>query len=349
MLDFTGSTNPVYTSLGEIAKIFTSTSEKRKETGPTNPCSNEKEPEIFASYERQGSTHPSPPIQRTVGDQHRPFVENAQLGKFIPELFPPPLKAESYNNDVWLPLYESSLRSYAGAQRKGIRDEHPEAQDAHSHVLSALQAPFFLAHATPIPESTRREIAFLANSSPNEVIFFWKRQLAALERLVHAQKGMSAEWLAARPPELRHLAPANALLFDFPMRRFNLGGRRRIAQLIHGFPITGVPSQDSTYPVNEKVSLPDMKHDEPFISISQRFRERASGRLAPAALELWSEPLQQHKEGWLHAPLCLSDDGRALNDQGEVLNLAFRFSAPQGGKNRACDVFATLPPIGQRM
>ena len=92
-----------------------------------------------------------------------------------------------------------------------------------------------------------------------------------------------------------------------------------------------------------------MKPDELFRSISQRFTERASGRQSPAASELWDEALRQHKEGWPHAPICISDDGRALNDRGEVLNLVFRFFGPPvGGRIELSMTFATRSPIGKR-
>ena len=120
------------------------------------------------------------------------------------------------------------------------------------------------------------------------------------------------------------------------MRRFKLGGQKWVGQLIHGFPIIGALSQDSTYPTNEKVSPPSMGAGELFHSMSQRFCERSKGRDSPLSGELWDEAPQQQKEGWLHEPILVSDDGHALSPQGEALNLAFRFAAPQGDKNRAC-------------
>ena len=80
-----------------------------------------------------------------------------------------------------------------------------------------------------------------------------------------------------------------------------------------------------------------MGTDELYDSFSQRFCESAQGRDSPLQEELWGEAAQQQKEGWLREPILISDNGSALRDKGEVLNLAFRFAAPQGDKNRACD------------
>ena len=40
--------------------------------------------------------------------------------------------------------------------------------------------------------------------------------------------------------------------------------------------------------------------------------------------------MQQQSDGWLRKPIQISDDGKALDEQGELLNLAFRFPAHQG-------------------
>ena len=184
------------------------------------------------------------------------FADGALLGPFRPSAFPPPKREASYNDDINFPLYESSLRSCAGAQRKGIRDEHPDASNVHEHVVCALLGPFFMAQSTPLPPSTFRAVDFLAGSCSLAVSAFWQEQIGALERLVGDQEGVAAKWDAFRPAVLRPLEPMNVLLLDFLMRRFNIGGPKWIGQLIYGFPITGTLSHDSTYPRNEKAPHP---------------------------------------------------------------------------------------------
>ena len=223
------------------------------------------------------------------------------------------------------------MRSYAGAQRRGIRDEHPDASNVRAHVLSARRAPFFLAQSTPIPPFAGRAVDFSAMACPISVSACWEKQIGHLERLVGEHQGVAASWGACRPTELRPIEPANVLLVGSLMRRFKRGGAEmdravdsrssNYGLLIPGF---GLSSQRKSPP-------PSMGADELFESLSQRFRERARGRDPPLQGKLRSEALQHHGEEWLREPILISDNGSALYEQGEVLNLAFRFSSPHGG------------------
>ena len=92
------------------------------------------------------------------------------------DLLPPSAeKEESYSNDVAPQLYERSMRAYSGSQRKGIMEERPETKSAHKRESQALQGPFFLAQATPLPPCARREVSFLARSTRRAFSAFWKR------------------------------------------------------------------------------------------------------------------------------------------------------------------------------
>ena len=151
------------------------------------------------------------------------FANNGQVGAFGRALFPAPERGESYNDDAVLPLYESSLRSYAGAQRKGIRGERPSSTNVHEHVLEALQSPFFHSQSTPIPPITDRAVEFSAASCPRAVSAFWKTQLGRSEQALDVRRGVAASWGARRPLDLRPLRAGNVLMLDFPIRRFKLG------------------------------------------------------------------------------------------------------------------------------
>ena len=117
---------------------------------------------------------------------------------------------------------------------------------------------------------------------------------------------------------------------------------------IHGFPIIGDLSQDSTYPTNEKAPPPSTGADGLFNSISQRFCERASGRDPPLLGELWEEALQQQREGWLREPILVSENGRALNAQGEVLNLASVSPPRKGAEIALATIYAARSRIELR-
>ena len=56
---------------------------------------------------------------------------------------------------------------------------------------------------------------------------------------------------------------------------------------------------------------------------------------SPRAEALVAEAQQQRKGG-RRSPIPISNEWAVLNWNGEELNLAFRLSAQQGGKNRAC-------------
>ena len=63
----------------------------------------------------------------------------------------------------------------------------------------------------------------------------------------------------------------------------------------------------------------------------------AHGGETPKHFELRGEATQQHQDGCLREPILISDNGTVHNEQGDVLNLAFMCSVPQGDKDRACD------------
>ena len=232
--------------------------EKGEKSGPTCPCSN-------AKGRKTGPTARCPVTNRAeypMGNnqagwaQFVEFANNSQIGAFDPARSPAPKRAESYNGDVVLPLYESSMRSYAVTHRKGIRDERPTSTNAHEHGMGAMQAPFFLAQSAPIPPSTDKAVEFRATSCHGDVSAFWKKQLGRSEEASDVQRGVASSWDACRPKELMPLKAAKVLMLDFLMRRFKLGGGRWVDQLVSGFPITGSLSHDSTYPRNEEVTPP---------------------------------------------------------------------------------------------
>ena len=92
------------------------------------------------------------------------FIKRAFLGHFVAGSIPDPTPADSYNNDVYIPHYKARSRAYAGVQRKGIRDDHPDATTIVNHVRAALEAPFFLAQEIELPPALGRAVNFMANT-----------------------------------------------------------------------------------------------------------------------------------------------------------------------------------------
>ena len=204
-------------------KIFSSTANGSGATGSTTRCSVTNRAEYPMGNNQAGR------------GQFAEFANNAQIGPFGPALFHAPKRKESYNDDVVLPLYGRYLRSYDGAQRKGIRDERPTATNAPDHVMGAPKPPFFLAQSTPIPPSADNAVEFLATSCRRDVSAFWKKQLGRLEHASDAQRGVAPSWDACRHKEPRPHRAANAPMLGVLMRRFKLGGgggRRRVKKLV---------------------------------------------------------------------------------------------------------------------
>lgn len=81
-------------------------------------------------------------INPAVGDVPR---NSRALPIWADWMGPNPLhrRGNSYNDDVARPLYESALRPYSGAMRKGIRGDRPNSKSAPDHMRAARSAPFF--------------------------------------------------------------------------------------------------------------------------------------------------------------------------------------------------------------
>ena len=54
-------------------------------------------------------------------------------------------------------------------QRKGVRDDHPDAKTIEDHVRAALEAPFFLAQEIELPPALDRAVHFMADTPANTI------------------------------------------------------------------------------------------------------------------------------------------------------------------------------------
>ena len=298
-----------------------------------------KKPKTFCST--PGDPRPSAPptLNKPNGVKFKEFSQKAMIEDFNGFDFPIPRPEPSYNDDVELPIYEGALRSYHGTQRKGIRDEHPDSSSVADHITGALQAPFFLAQQTPLPESLRESIEFSATSPKNKTVTFWNDQINRIEAVARNHRALSEKWLDRRPSSLKGLKSVNVLLLAALMKAYGIKGQKWIKQCIFGFPITGTLSQKGAYPVDKRVKADTLSRHELLKSAHLRFMERAKGANPLNHTELWNEALDQCKKGWLDQPVpVLNNNGELIFEQNG-LNPAFRFSVPQGDKNRACDDF----------
>ena len=124
------------------------------------------------------TSHWAPSIPKVDWGVFTSFTESARINDIKGLDFPIPRPEKCYNDDVELPLYEGALRSYQGSQRKGIRDEHPDATTVEAHIESALKAPFFLGQQTPLPGSIKKSIDFVSSAPAENIKEFWKKKAA---------------------------------------------------------------------------------------------------------------------------------------------------------------------------
>ena len=98
-------------------------------------------------------------------DRFYSFSASAKIPSSNESLLPFPSQHQCYNDDLKLPFYSSSARTFAGKQRKGVIDEHLDCDTITEHVYEALDSPFFLSLKTPLPTSTT-EAALFSSGQP---------------------------------------------------------------------------------------------------------------------------------------------------------------------------------------
>ena len=269
----------------------------------------------------------------------RDFIAKATIHPFHSSHTVKPCKKSSYNDDVRIPHYTSSSRTYADRQRKGLQEEHTDSLSLTEHVNEALSAPFFLGLPTPLPESVESALNFIKASPSDTILDFWETQLKHTNKLVEDSKTIESEWVKLIPAELKlasgklKLAPLMSLLYQQ-----NMGGSHWLQQFLFGFPLVGTISQKHTFPSSDK-----LKTKKPIdltqltSSNARRFTDRAAKSGYKNSLPLWEEAITQHQKGWLTKPFLLAEGNTPFTLKDKKLNIAFRFGVEQADKLRACD------------
>ena len=134
--------------------------------------------------------------------QFRSFTEKATIPSYTGLQLPKPTPQSSYNDDVYIEHYQRSIKRFAGAQRRGARDEHVECLSIEDHVEAATNSPFFLSIRTPLPSSIEAAALFLRGSRPNATLSFWNTQLNRLGALVVSCLDTQNSWNNLIPTEL---------------------------------------------------------------------------------------------------------------------------------------------------
>ena len=87
-------------------------------------------------------------------------MDQAQIPRFNRELVQLPRVHSSYNDDVKLDSYQPADMSYAGKQRRGIRENLESCTPMRDHVSRALGERFPLASPIPLPEHIKKAAVF---------------------------------------------------------------------------------------------------------------------------------------------------------------------------------------------
>ena len=179
-------------------------------------------------------------------------MQNASIPKFDPNLVPDVRVRVDYNDDIYLGPFEKSNKIWTGTQKNGAAPEIPGEPSYYDHVTKALQTEFCLSKEIPIPPEIVDSSEWISTTPHDEILSFWKTQFSALQQLVLDAAQSQAEWT-----NLTHqfLKPATercqAVAFRQLLCHFNLGGDRWIGQFAHGFPTSGIISQEGVSPLRQ--------------------------------------------------------------------------------------------------
>ena len=177
------------------------------------------------------------------------FSSKASILSFNEGVLRFPSKQESYNNDLNLPSYPSSARTYADKQRKGVMGERNTCLSVTEHVTAALEDPFFLSPQTPLPASTTEAALFLRDSPGPALISFWNTQIKSPDALVEASAPIEEQWEKLIPPFLLPAAGKIKLAALMSLaHQCNLGGSQWLQQFLFVSELVGALSHTHSYP-----------------------------------------------------------------------------------------------------
>ena len=130
------------------------------------------------------------------------------------------------NDDANVEHYRGTSRTLGGRQRKGIRDDRPNAKSMGEHIEESHDAPFFLNQSTPVPKSRERALEFIENADTIAIRDFWKRKNQRVRVLTETLEPDHTIWGDQIPDELMGSAgKLNATAFLQLTNQFNIGGQ----------------------------------------------------------------------------------------------------------------------------
>ena len=82
-------------------------------------------------------------------------MRKAEIRAFGRKYAHPPAQRRSYNDDVRVEAYKPAELTYAGKQRREIRENFVSLSSTEDHVHRALREQFPLSVGTPLPHDTK--------------------------------------------------------------------------------------------------------------------------------------------------------------------------------------------------
>ena len=154
-----------------------------------------------------------------------------------------------FNDDVKLQDYQPGALSFAGKQRKGIREAFGGCSSSTDHVRRETKHPFPIESEILIPSDTARAAKLVARSGPHVLAGFWDFQLDALSALAQAAGPHQARWNGHINPVTKPAAGKFETVAICRLARFcGFGASKWMGQFAVDFPIAGDLSQKHTIP-----------------------------------------------------------------------------------------------------
>ena len=225
------------------------------------------------------------------------FMISATVRPFRPDLLPPLVRPQSFNDDLNLGSFRPSRHVWSGEQRRGIATHVTDAVAIADHVMKSLDMDFFLAKDIPLPEEISAAMTFMLSTPLSLQADFWKDQLARVKQVVEQAKDIQAKWYQQVDPSIiSATGKCNFIAMMSLMGQFNLGGKAWLQQFVWGFPIVGDLIQAGVYPTDPETK-PAPGPASIWNEAETRYQTRARGSGWPNADHLWGEALDQVKKG----------------------------------------------------
>ena len=201
----------------------------------------------------------SPGVQRSVHFSKGEFkpampvttpLEFQLEGFTVTHLPDPHQDYDRFNNDLEIERYIPSVRSYSGAQRKGIAEPSPQALPYMERISEALQAPFPLAEHAPLPSGLLADLNFNRDYHRETAREFQRSQMKQLRKIAQDCKQDTDQWYRFAPGGVKFSTGTVHIALLAHLTRFaRMKGASCLMQFAVGFPIADTLGKEGFSPI----------------------------------------------------------------------------------------------------